>query len=123
MAAEAASGERGAETPTAPTAVPGDAVELGRLRERVSGLERLTDELTGERDAWRDQATRDGEAARKLRILLQHAQAFANALPATIASQDGPDVHGEAPGGGETARRGDDALSAWQRLRRRLGGA
>lgn len=78
---EAASGETEAETPSAPTAAPSDTVELARLRERVSGLERLTDELTGERDAWRDQATRDGEAARELRILLQQAQAFANALP------------------------------------------
>jgi len=124
LPAEAASGETGADMPTAPTAAPGDAVELARLRERVSGLERLADELSGERDAWRDQATRDGEAARELRILLQHAQAFASALPATITPQDGPDgpdAHGEAPGGGETARRGDDAPSAWQRLRRRLG--
>ena len=97
-------------------------MELARLRERVSGLERLTDELTGERDAWRDQATRDGEAARELRILLQQAQAFANALPATIASQDGLDAHREAPGGDETVGKGNNTRSTWQRLRRRLGG-
>ncbi len=66
------------------------------------------------RDAWRDQATRDGEAARELRILLQHAQAFANALPASITPQDGPDAHAGTPESGETARRGDDARSAWQ---------
>ena len=119
---EAASGETGSETSTALTAPPGDAVELARLRERVSGLERLTDELTGERDAWRDQATRDGEAARELRILLQQAQAFANALPATITPQDGPDDHLEATGHGEPVRRTGAAMSTWQRLRRRLGG-
>ena len=51
-----------------------EAVELAQLRERVAGLERLTEELQTERDAWRDQAQRDGEAARELRVLLRNEQ-------------------------------------------------
>ena len=55
----------------------------GRLRrERVAGLERLSEELKHERDAWKDQASRHEVAARELRILVQQAQALARALPA-----------------------------------------
>jgi len=70
--------------PAPPDIIAAAAVELARLRERVSGLERLADELQSERDAWREQAARDGDAARELRILLRHAQA----LPANVEHLD-----------------------------------
>ena len=58
---------------TAPESAPapGDGIELARLRERVSGLERLADELRDDRDAWKVQAERHEEAARELRYLVQ----------------------------------------------------
>src|SRR5215218_684924 len=65
---EPGSGDAAAAEPTVTTSAPlGDGVALAQLRERVAGLERLADELKGERDAWREQAQRDGEAARELR--------------------------------------------------------
>ncbi len=75
-------GERASETPGEPATVGGDAIELARLRERVAGLERLTTELSEDRNAWREQAARSEESARELRILVQQAQALAQALPA-----------------------------------------
>lgn len=81
---EAAAGE-----PTATASVPlGDGVEVAQLRERVAGLERLAEELQSERDAWREQAQRDSEAARELRVLLRNEQM--RALPQETTRQDGP---------------------------------
>jgi len=65
-----------------------DALEAVRLRERAEGLERLVGELQGERDAWRAQAQRDGEAARELRVLLQNEQL--RALPQDATPRDAP---------------------------------
>ena len=56
------------------------------MRERVAGLERLTTELSEERNAWREQAARSEESARELHILVQQAQALAQALPAGESS-------------------------------------
>lgn len=72
----------------------GDDIERARLRERIAGLERLAAELQSERDAWREQAQRDGEAARELRVLLRNEQM--RALPVETARQDAPGAT-EAP--------------------------
>lgn len=96
-----------------------DALERATLAERVAGLERLADELRGDRDAWKAQAERHEEAARELRILVQGAQALARALPANV--EDVPETHAEALERDESSRMADDTSSVWQRLRRRLG--
>lgn len=59
-----------------------DALEVAALRERVAGLERLGAELATDRDAWRERAAQDADAARELRILLGRAQELTRALPA-----------------------------------------
>jgi hypothetical protein len=59
----------------------GVAIELELLRERI-------DELKRERDDWKEQAQRSGEAERELRILLRQAQELA--LPANATRQDAP---------------------------------
>lgn len=74
--------------------IAGDHLELVRSRERIAGLERLTDELKSERDSWREQAQRESEAARELRVLLRNEQM--RALPQETTRQDGPGVT-EAP--------------------------
>ena len=48
-------------------------LELVQLRERVAGLERLSEV----RNAWLEQAARSEESNRELRILVQQAQAIA----------------------------------------------
>jgi len=110
---------------TAPTAqaVIGEALELGTLRERVSGLERLTAELSDERDEWREQARRHEDAARELRILVQGAQALARVLPASTGDGGGEDAPAppQSPQDAQRAARGPGWL--WNRLVRRLGGA
>jgi len=85
-----------------------DAVEVATLRERVAGLERLGAELATERDAWRERAGQDADAARELRILLGRAQELPRALP---AGDGGPVGDQAAPRPGP-----------WQRFRRRLRG-
>lgn len=99
----------------------GEPHELVRLRERVAGLERLAAELAEDRNAWREQAQRDSDAARELRILVQHAQTLA--LPTQTAREDAPgrtaparegSWAGEQGGGGVEGRRG-----LWARLRRK----
>jgi ferric-dicitrate binding protein FerR (iron transport regulator) len=57
--------------------------ELVELRERISGRERVTSELTEERDEWRGQAMRHEEAARELGTVVQQAKQLAQTLPAT----------------------------------------
>jgi hypothetical protein len=114
---DAAAGE-----PTATASAPlGDGVEVAQLRERVAGLERLAEELKGERDAWREQAQRDGEAARELRVLLRNEQMWA--LPQETTRQDAPGATGtpahdiqviERRASLESTRR-----SFWDWLRRR----
>lgn len=109
-----------------------DAVELARLRERVAGLERLAEELQSERDAWREQAVRDGDAARELRILLRQAQALSQALPANVEpangsgdakTPDAPQTRQEAPAAGVSSFAAAAAeprswlAAVWQRLR------
>ncbi len=59
----------------------GDAIKLELLRERI-------DELKQERNDWKEQAQRSGEAERELRILLRQAQELA--LPAEATRQDAP---------------------------------
>jgi len=59
-----------------------DVAELATLRERVAGLERFSAELATERDAWRERAGQDADAARELRILLGRAQELPRALAA-----------------------------------------
>lgn len=113
-AAEGAPAEEGAGTGE-------DVLERATLAERVAGLDRLADELRGDRDAWKAQAERHEEAARELRILVQGAQALARALPANV--EDAPETHAEPSRGDEASRMADGASSVWQRLRRRLGGA
>ncbi len=70
------------EEPVASPSLAGVAIELELLRERL-------DELKAERDAWREQALRSGEAERELRILLRGAQELA--LPAKAMPQDAPE--------------------------------
>ena len=79
----------------------GDALELVQLRERVVGLERLTTELSEDRNAWREQAARSEESARELRILVQQAQALAQALPAGEISHQDTHTASPAPSGRE----------------------
>lgn len=74
-------------------ALGGGDVELVRLRTQVEGLEALVGELRSERDAWREQAARSDDAAGQLRVLVQQAQALAQALPATTELFDGEDGH------------------------------
>ena len=71
----------GDERQEAPEPPRSDTIELELLRERL-------DELKEERDAWRGQAQRSGEAERELRILLRQAQELA--LPANATRQDAP---------------------------------
>jgi len=84
-----------------------DVAELVTLRERVAGLERLGAELATDRDAWRERAAQDADAARELRILLGRAQELPRALPAGGPAPDDP----------------PPAPTIWRRLRRwRRGG-
>ena len=90
-----------------------DAVEKATLLERLSGLERLAEELKNERDAWREQASEQASSARELRILLRNAQELA--LPAHISQGESAqtvreDVHEEGEAKGLGAR-----LRAWFR--------
>ena len=59
------------------------AIELALLQERLASADRMLDELRSDRDAWRERAQQDAEAAREMRVLLQQAQSIALALPAT----------------------------------------
>lgn len=77
-------------------ALGGDDVELVRLRAQLEGLEALVGELRSERDAWREQAARSDDAAGQLRVLVQQAQALAQALPATTARSDDEGMHAHA---------------------------
>ncbi len=98
---EVASDHEESEQP--PAGIAEDALELVRLRERVAGLELLTTELSEDRNAWREQAARSEESARELRILVQQAQALAQALPAgEISRQDTHTVSSEPPGREQT---------------------
>jgi hypothetical protein len=86
------------EAPGALQTTPGEAIELELLRERI-------DELKEERDAWREQALRSGEAERELRILLRGAQELA--LPAKATPQDAPGATEEpAQGSGDSQEKG-----------------
>lgn len=67
--------------PASPPRSEADERELQLLRERL-------EELKGERDSWREQAQRAGDAERELRILLRQAQELA--LPAGATRQDAP---------------------------------
>ncbi len=72
----------------APEAEPKESIELALLRERVAGLERLAQELQGERDAWREQEASERDASAQLRVLLQQAQTLAGAIPATVGESE-----------------------------------
>lgn len=92
----------------------GDDIERARLRERIAGLERLAAELQGERDAWREQAQRDGEAARELRVLLRNEQM--RALPMETTRQDAPGATEASPHDAQVIER----EPARERARRRF---
>ncbi len=79
----------------------GDAIELELLRERI-------DELKQERDDWKEQAQRSGEAERELRVLLRQAQMMA--LPPETTRQD-------APGAAEGASHGVERQTPQPRRR------
>jgi len=108
-----------ASAEASPGATAGDDIERARLRERIAGLERLAEELQGERDAWREQAQRDGEAARELRVLLRNEQM--RALPAETTRQDAPGATDAAPRDAQVIeRRSAPAAtrrSLWDRIR------
>lgn len=96
-----------------PEPTPAQAIELELLRERV-------DELKEERDAWREQARRSGEAERELRILLRQAQELA--LPEKTGLQDAPGATvGASPISG-VMREEREAQGLGARLRRWLKG-
>jgi excisionase family DNA binding protein len=77
------------------------AADLALLQERVAGAERMIDELRADRDAWRERAQQDAEAAREMRVLLQQAQSIALALPAkTEAPQPQAQTIEQASAGG-----------------------
>jgi len=110
-----------AETPaTAPPSA--DAYELADARARIEGLERLIDELAGQRDKlgterndWKDAARRESEAARELRVLLKGAQESTRALTATLEPVDA--AHG-AQQSADMVQQTEPTLGAWERLRR-----
>lgn len=81
---------KASDEPEPVEAEPKDSIELALLRERVAGLERLTDELQSERDAWRAQAASERDASAQLRVLLQQAQTLAGALPASVGEPTVP---------------------------------
>lgn len=78
------------DEPEPEAAEPQGSIELALLRERVAGLERLTEELQSERDAWREQAASERDASAQLRVLLQQAQTLAGALPASVGGAGSP---------------------------------
>lgn len=97
------------EAPGEPETSQGDAIERELLRERI-------DELKAERDAWREQAQRSGDAERELRILLRQAQELA--LPAKAGLQDDPGAT-EAPSqvSGDSQESTSPARRLWRWLR------
>jgi len=120
-----------AETP-APAPLSADAYELADARARIEGLERLIDELAGqrdrletERDDWKDAARRESDAARELRVLLKGAQDSTRALTATLEPHTSPELR-DTPHGAQATpdapHGAAPALSAWERLRRWAGG-
>lgn len=87
----------------------GDAIALELLRERV-------DDLKEERDAWRAQAQRSGEAERELRVLLRQSQELA--LPANTTRQEGPGATEEPSQVGEDSQKAKGVLARlWSALR------
>lgn len=86
---------------------------------RIDGLESLVEELRSERDAWRDQAAADRDAARELRILLRGAQEVA--LPAEIQdAQHSPTQRDQDHHQGESTTAAPEGF--WSRLRWLFGG-
>ena len=127
LPADAPPAQDAGSTSSAPAA---DAIELVQLRERAAGLERLAEELKSERDAWREQAVRDGEAAQQLRILLQQAQQLAQALPANVEpteashsvafSSDAPGSPKNVPSARDTPSASDSSFAKGSEPRSRL---
>ena len=116
----------------ASAAISAEAFELADARARIEGLERLIDELAGqrdkletERDDWKDAARRESEAARELRVLLKGAQDSTRALTATLEPHTSPELR-DTPHGPQAApdapHGAAPAVSAWERLRRWAGG-
>jgi uncharacterized protein involved in exopolysaccharide biosynthesis len=98
-------------------ALGGDDVELVRLRAQAEGLEALVAELRSERDAWREQAARADEAAAQLRVLVQQAQAIAQALPATTGQAGDGNMQSQAvPTASPTQGRTAPAPRPWWKL-------
>ncbi len=87
---EGAQAEAGVAGDRGPGEAAADALELVALRERVEGLERLVEEISADRDAWRDQARRSQVMAETAQRLAEGAQALA--LPA-----GGPETGARAP--------------------------
>lgn len=93
----------------APEPPRSEAIELELLRERI-------DELKEERDAWKEQAQRSGDAERELRILLRQAQELA--LPAKATPQDAPGATEEpVQVSGDSHKATSPARRLWRWLR------
>lgn len=116
---ESESGDASGSPVQASPAEAGDGIEVVRLRAELAGAERLIEELQGERDAWREQAQRDGEAARELRVLLRNEQI--RALPAETTRQDAPGMAEASPHDAQVIERrpapASTRRSFWERLR------
>lgn len=102
-----------------------DAYELADARARIEGLERLIDELAGQRDRLETERDDWKDAARELRVLLKGAQDSTRALTATLEPLTIPELR-DTPHGAQAApdapHGAAPALSAWERLRRWAGG-
>jgi len=113
-----ARGQRVSSEQPAP-AIAADALELARLRERVSGLERERGELIAQRDAWQEQARRSSEAEAQLRELVARAQILAQALPASTGDGRGHAEGAAADWTPSGSRATPGRWDWWDRIRRR----
>lgn len=106
-----------------PAGAGGQELELASARARIEGLERLIEELSSDRDHWRDQAKRSQVMAETAQRLAEGAQALALPAGASEEAQHGPQrpaTMPEASAGTETPQR--PAESFTERLRRWFGG-
>jgi len=90
-----------------------DSLELERLRERVTGLERERGELIAQRDAWHEQVRRSSDAEAQLRELVLRAQMLAQALPASTEDDRQGEMQPERP---QSTEQMPPQASIWARL-------